>query len=69
MISIYAYHPRMSTDQNVFIRRLIQLKDNYGCDVIIPSCGPKGKCCDQHDACFKRYGCRQNSWAWSCNKT
>ncbi|CAF2027540.1 unnamed protein product [Rotaria magnacalcarata] len=44
---------------------LIQTRDNYGCDAIIPSCGPKGKCCDQHDACFKRHRCGAKSWGWS----
>lgn len=52
--------------QEALIRLLIHTKDNYGCDAIIPSCGPKGKCCDRHDACYKKYGCRANSWGWSC---
>lgn len=57
---------QINTKQDSLFRMFIQTKDKYGCDVIVPSCGPKGKCCDQHDACFKRYGCRSSSWGWSC---
>ncbi|CAF1241081.1 unnamed protein product [Adineta steineri] len=53
------------TNDNVLMRMMFQTRDNHGCDAIIPSCGPKGRCCDWHDECFKRYGCRANSWGWS----
>lgn len=41
--------------------------DNWGCDLpsrfsSIASCGPKGRCCDIHDACYKKHGCSAGSW-------
>ncbi len=63
-----ADHSPMYTNEDILIRMLIHRRDNYGCDAIIPSCGPKGRCCDWHDECFKRYGCRANSWGWSCKQ-
>ncbi|CAF0978045.1 unnamed protein product [Adineta steineri] len=38
------------------------IRDNYGCDAVISSCGKKGKCCDNHDACYKKHGCTAISW-------
>ncbi|CAF2704027.1 unnamed protein product [Rotaria sp. Silwood2] len=38
------------------------IRDNYGCDAAVKSCGNKGKCCDVHDACYKRHGCSAISW-------
>ncbi|CAF0832066.1 unnamed protein product [Rotaria sp. Silwood1] len=38
------------------------IKDYYGCDAVIQSCGNKGGCCDVHDACYKRHGCTASSW-------
>ncbi|CAF1482722.1 unnamed protein product [Adineta ricciae] len=40
------------------------IRDNYGCDAVIKSCGNKGKCCDVHDACYKRHGCKAISWIY-----
>ncbi|CAF1050588.1 unnamed protein product [Adineta ricciae] len=43
-------------------------RDRHGCDLptkfvkAVSSCGPKGKCCDVHDACYKRHGCTRGSW-------
>jgi hypothetical protein len=42
------------------------LRDNYGCDAVISSCGKKGKCCDVHDACYKKYKCTAISWFYLC---
>ena len=42
------------------------IRDNYGCDAVISSCGQKGQCCDQHDACYKRHGCTAISWFYLC---
>ena len=42
------------------------IRDNYGCDAVIKSCGNKGKCCDIHDACYKRHGCKAISWIYLC---
>lgn len=36
--------------------------DNHGCDWGPDSCGPNGKCCDEHDSCYARHGCNQGSW-------
>ncbi|CAF1133638.1 unnamed protein product [Rotaria sordida] len=36
--------------------------DSHGCDAMVRSCGNKGKCCDVHDACYKRHGCTASSW-------
>ncbi|UQA59381.1 hypothetical protein [Polyangium aurulentum] len=40
--------------------------DNWGCDSFLgagpESCGPNGKCCDVHDACFARHDCTASSW-------
>ncbi|CAF1159573.1 unnamed protein product [Adineta ricciae] len=55
----------MHTSEQAWMRMFVQNRDNHGCDAIIPSCGPKGQCCDRHDECYKRHGCRSNSWGWS----
>lgn len=42
--------------------------DNWGCDLLprrfnwVASCGPKGRCCDVHDACYEKHGCKASSW-------
>jgi hypothetical protein len=42
--------------------------DNWGCDLLpgrfnwVASCGPKGVCCDIHDACYARVRCKASSW-------
>jgi len=41
--------------------------DNWGCDLPsairgVTSCGPKGRCCDIHDACYKEHECGSGSW-------
>lgn len=42
--------------------------DKWGCDLLpsrfsgIISCGPKGACCDRHDACYAENGCTASSW-------
>ena len=38
------------------------LRDNRGCDAVVNSCGRKGACCDDHDACFRANGCTAASW-------
>ncbi|CAF2754270.1 unnamed protein product [Rotaria sp. Silwood2] len=38
------------------------IRDSYGYDAVVKSCGNKGKCCDIHDACYKRHGCSAISW-------
>jgi len=49
------------------------IRDNYGCDAVVSSCGNKGKCCDHHDSCYKQHGCSAISWFYlwgncrSCN--
>ena len=45
------------------------LRDNYGCDALISSCGKKGKCCDEHDLCYKIHGCTALSWIYLCKST
>jgi len=40
------------------------LKDDRGCDALVNSCGNKGKCCDTHDACYKKHGCTATSWLY-----
>lgn len=45
------------------------LRDNYGCDAIVKSCGNKGSCCDVHDACYKRHGCTAASWFLLCKSS
>lgn len=45
------------------------IRDNYGCDAVINSCGKKGKCCDVHDACYKQHGCTMISWIYLCKFT
>jgi hypothetical protein len=45
-------------------------QDNYGCDTdptgrTTFSCSKKGVCCDQHDACYAKNGCKANSWGAS----
>lgn len=39
-----------------------QLRDNRGCDAMINSCGDKGECCDEHDACYRTNACTARSW-------
>jgi hypothetical protein len=54
--------------QTQFSNAVLGLYDNWGCDLLpgkfnwIASCGPKGKCCDVHDACYQRRGCSASSW-------
>lgn len=39
--------------------------DSWGCDLPVrglTSCGPKGTCCDRHDACYARNRCNASSW-------
>lgn len=51
-----------------FSKAVLGLYDNWGCDLLpgrfnwVASCGPKGRCCDIHDACYKRHGCKASSW-------
>jgi hypothetical protein len=42
------------------------IRDDYGCDAVIGSCGNKGACCDQHDACYKQHGCKSFTWFYLC---
>jgi hypothetical protein len=42
------------------------IRDNYGCDAMIKSCGNKGRCCDTHDSCYKQHGCKAISWFYLC---
>ena len=61
-------------------RASLNYYDRWGCDLPerfrhIASCGPKGACCDVHDACYRRYDCGAGSWTsapwrecqWRCN--
>ena len=41
-------------------------RDNHGCDAALRSCGKNGKCCDAHDACYKRHKCTASSWFHLC---
>ena len=64
-----------------FSKAVLGLYDNWGCDLLpgrfnwVASCGPKGRCCDIHDACYERYDCTASSWLslptnecqWRCN--
>ena len=53
--------------------------DSWGCDLLpgrynwVASCGPKGGCCDAHDACYAQNNCRAWSFAsapWTrCTRT
>jgi hypothetical protein len=49
-------------------RAVLGLYDNWGCDLLprrfnwVASCGPKGRCCDIHDACYARHRCTASSW-------
>ena len=47
----------------------IQRRDQHGCDAMLVSCGKNGGCCDQHDECYKKYGCTQRSWLYVGNST
>lgn len=52
--------------------------DDWGCDLLpgrynwVASCGPKGACCDVHDACYAKHHCSAKSWTkpwsehWQC---
>ncbi len=42
------------------------VRDNFGCDAIIKSCGKNGGCCDLHDACYKKHRCTALSWFHLC---
>ncbi len=52
-------------DQNV-IDPFEIIRDNYGCDAVVGSCGKNGKCCDMHDACYKLHQCTAISWFYLC---
>ncbi|UJR11358.1 hypothetical protein I4U23_015539 [Adineta vaga] len=50
--------------RNVGLKRelLIHRRDNQGCDAMVRSCGKNGRCCDYHDACYKKHKCTALSW-------
>jgi hypothetical protein len=54
--------------QTQFTSAILGNYDNWGCDLLpgkynwVASCGPKGACCDIHDACYKRHNCTASSW-------
>lgn len=54
----------MNVDSTHWFRNTleVQTRDSYGCDAFIESCGKNGGCCDEHDTCYKKYGCTYRSW-------
>jgi hypothetical protein len=52
--------PRRHRDHKLWATMKDLLRqDHHGCDILvigaITHCGPKGKCCDEHDACINKY--------------
>lgn len=52
-------------DQNE-IDTSAMLRDSFGCDAAVKSCGKNGKCCDMHDTCYKKHHCTAHSWFYLC---
>ena len=65
VLSLFSYMINgtfLSMNSKTIERIRQQLRDNRGCDAVINSCGEKGECCDEHDACYRANSCTARSW-------